>query len=139
MAFSCIPIRPASRLRCRPAGRDPWRAAYFKDPGGGRFLLVDQTTEPKDDPLTDWQANEPSVADRLSGYERISLDRVEYRLEHRRLGVRGTAAMGRSTCSTGTFGGDARAYALYWSTPESEWADSRGMFDVITASFSGAS
>ena len=104
---------------------------------GGRFLLVDQTTEPKDDPLTDCSANEPSVADRLSGYERISLDRVEYGWN--------TADWeswdgrnGQIHAQPNVRASDARAYALYWSTPESEWADSRGMFDVIAHSFQPA-
>src|SRR4029453_12177342 len=52
---------------------------YFNEPDGGRYLLTDQPPDPKDDPLTDWQANEPAVANRLNGYERISLERVEYR------------------------------------------------------------
>jgi eukaryotic-like serine/threonine-protein kinase len=114
---------------------------YFREPGGRRFLLVDQTTEPKDDALTDWQAQEPSVAARLSGYERISLDRIDYR---------GWNAAdweftwdGRSepthVLNRNVRVSDARAYALYWSTPERQWADSRGMFDVIAASFQPAS
>ena len=113
---------------------------YFKEPGGGRFLLVDQTTEPMDDPLTDWQANEPSVADRLSGYERISLDRVEYRgwntadWEFTWDGRNGQIHVLNRNVRVS----DARAYALYWSIPESQWADSRGMFDVIAQSFQPA-
>jgi hypothetical protein len=35
--------------------------------------------EPKEDPLADWEAQELSVAARLSGYERISLQRVDDR------------------------------------------------------------
>jgi eukaryotic-like serine/threonine-protein kinase len=113
---------------------------YFREPGGTRYLLVDQTTEPKDDPLTDWQANEPSVADRLSGYERIFLDRVEYR---------GWNAAdweftydGRNdrvhVLNRNIRVSDARAYALYWSTPERQWADSRGLFDVVAQTFQPA-
>jgi serine/threonine protein kinase len=40
---------------------------YFKDPAGGRYLMVDQTTDPKPDALTDWQRQEVSVSQRLSG------------------------------------------------------------------------
>jgi hypothetical protein len=113
---------------------------YFREPGGGRYLLVDQTTQPKDDPLTDWQANEPSVAQRLSGYQRISLQRVDYRGWN-------TADWeftynGRSdrihVLNRNIRVSDGRAYALYWSTPETQWDDSRGMFDVIAASFQPA-
>jgi eukaryotic-like serine/threonine-protein kinase len=113
---------------------------YFREPGGGRYLLVDQTTQPKDDPLTDWQANEPSVARRLSGYQRISLQRVDYRGWN-------TADWeftynGRSdrihVVNRNIRVSDGRAYALYWSTPQTQWEDSRGMFDVIAATFQPA-
>jgi len=113
---------------------------YFKEPGGRRFLLVDQTTEPKDDPLTDWQANEPSVAARLSGYERISLERVDYRgwntadWEFTWDGSNGQIHVLNRNVRVS----DHRAYALYWSIPESKWADSRGMFDVVAQSFQPA-
>jgi eukaryotic-like serine/threonine-protein kinase len=110
---------------------------YFNDPDSGRYLLVDQTTEPKDDPLTDWQANEPSVADRLSGYERISLKRVEYRgWDTADWEFRWDASSGQiHVLNRNVRVSDQRAYALYWSVPESQWADSRAMFDVIAQSF----
>jgi eukaryotic-like serine/threonine-protein kinase len=113
---------------------------YFKDPDSGRFLLVDQTTEPKDDPLTDWQANEPSVAARLSGYERISIARVEFRgwntadWEFTWEGRNGQIHVLNRNIRVS----DERAYALYWSVPESLWAESRGMFDVIAQSLEPA-
>ena len=113
---------------------------YFNEPDGGRFLLVDQTTEPKDDPLTDWQANEPAVANRLSGYERISLERVEYGgwdtadWEFTWQGSRGQIHVLNRNVRVS----DARAYALYWSVPEPQWADSRDMFDLIAKSFQPA-
>lgn len=114
---------------------------YFREPGGGRFLLVDQTTEPKDDALADWQAQEPAVASRLSGYERISLERVDYRgwdaadWEFTWDGRNGQIHVLNRNVRVN----DERAYALYWSTPEAQWADSRGMFDVMARSFQPAS
>ena len=83
-------------------------------------------------------AGERTVGGRSAdGYERISLDRVEYGWNTADWEFVGRPQWA-DPCSTGTFGDDARAYALYWSTPESEWADSRGMFDVITQSFQPA-
>jgi eukaryotic-like serine/threonine-protein kinase len=113
---------------------------YFREPGRARYLLVDQTTQPKDDPLTDWQANEPSVARRLGGYERIFLDRVDYRgwntadWEFTYAGRNDRVHVLNRNIRVS----DGRAYALYWSTPERQWADSRGMFDVIAQSFQPA-
>jgi serine/threonine protein kinase len=113
---------------------------YFREPGGGRFLLVDQTTEPKDDPLADWQAQEPSVAGRLSGYERISMDRVDYRgwntVDWEFTWDGRTAQI--HVLNRNVRVSDSRAYALYWSTPEHQWADSRGIFDVVAQNFQPA-
>jgi serine/threonine protein kinase len=150
-AVSAAALPDEFRLQTDPTGftvavPDGWTRStegprtYFQDPDSGRFLLVDQTTEPKDDPLTDWQANEPSVAARLSGYERISLDRVEYRgwntadWEFTWDGRNGQIHVLNRNIRVS----DERAYALYWSVPESLWADSRGMFDVIALSFQPA-
>jgi hypothetical protein len=113
---------------------------YFREPDGGRFLLVDQTTEPKDDPLADWQAQEPSVASRLSGYERISMDRVDYRgwntVDWEFTWDGRTAQI--HVLNRNVRVSDSRAYALYWSTPEHQWADSRGIFDVVAQHFQPA-
>ena len=113
---------------------------YFREPDGGRFLLVDQTTEPKDDPLADWQAQEPSVASRLSGYERISMDRVDYRgwntVDWEFTWDGRTAQI--HVLNRNVRVSDSRAYALYWSTPEYQWADSRGIFDVVAQHFQPA-
>jgi serine/threonine protein kinase len=142
------PLPPGFRLHNDPTGFTVavpvgWTRStegprtYFKEPDGGRFLLVDQTTEPKDDPLADWQANEPSVADRLDGYERISLDRVEYRgwntadWEFTWQGRNGQIHVLNRNVRVS----DGRAYALYWSIPEQQWDDSREMFDVVAQSF----
>jgi|SRR5215204_2185100 len=113
---------------------------YFREPDGGRFLLVDQTTEPKDDPLADWQAQEPSVASRLSGYERISMERVDYRgwntVDWEFTWDGRTAQI--HVLNRNVRVSDSRAYALYWSTPEHQWADSRGIFDVVAQHFQPA-
>jgi hypothetical protein len=80
------------------------------------------------------------VAARLSGHERISLDRVEYRgwntadWEFTWDGRNGQIHVLNRNIRVS----DERAYALYWSVPESLWADSRGMFDVIAQSFQPA-
>jgi hypothetical protein len=113
---------------------------YFNDPASGRYLMVDQTTDPKPDAYTDWQRQEVSVAQRLSGYQRIRLERVSYRGWN--------AADWEFTWQPG--GGrlhvlnrnirvnDQRAYALYWSTPASQWEQSRRYFDTFARTFQPA-
>ena len=108
----------------------------FRDPAGGRFLRIDQTDAPQDDPLADWEAQEPSVAERLSNYQRIRIDAVQYR---------GWAAAdwefthGESThvLSRNLVTGP-KAYAIYWSVTESRWAESLPILHTIITTFQPA-
>jgi eukaryotic-like serine/threonine-protein kinase len=111
----------------------------FQEPGGRRFLRIDQTTDPKPDPNQDWLNQEPSVANRLAGYERISLQPIDFR------GWRASDWLFEWSPSSGrlrvlnrglTTG--AYGYALYWSVPEGQWEDSRSIFDVAAATFTPA-
>jgi hypothetical protein len=114
---------------------------YFREPGGSRFLQVDQTTDPKPDALSDWEAQERSVAQRLAGYRRIRIERVEYRGWNAadweftwRSGDRRLHVLSRNIRVS-----DERAYALYWSVPDDRWAPSRPLFDTFAATFRPAS
>jgi len=49
------------------------------EPGGGRFLRIDQTETPRPDPVADWQEQEVEVSARLGGYSRIRIAPVDYR------------------------------------------------------------
>jgi eukaryotic-like serine/threonine-protein kinase len=111
----------------------------FQEPGGRRFLRIDQTTDPKPDPNQDWLNQEPSVANRLAAYERLSIEPIDFR------GWRASdwlfewsPSSGRLRVlnrglTTGEYG-----YALYWSVPEGQWEDSRAIFDVAAATFTPA-
>ena len=123
MAFSCIPIRPASRLRCRPAGRDPWRGRV-RTSGPGRRTFPPRRPDDR---------AEGRPADRLAG-ERTVGGRSAERL---RANLAGSGRVRAGTPPTGSSWdgrngqihvlnrnvrvSDARAYALYWSTSESMW------------------
>jgi hypothetical protein len=114
---------------------------YFREPDGGRFLQVDQTTDPKPDALADWQNQETFVSRRLTGYQRIRIDPVEYRgwnaadweftwqSAHGQLHV----------LSRNVRVSDERAYALYWSTPAGQWQTSKSFFEVFARTFQPAS
>lgn len=52
---------------------------YFQEPAGGRFLLVDQMDEPKDDPVADWETQSVGVSQRLEGYDEIRIEPADYR------------------------------------------------------------
>lgn len=125
-----------------PAGWEPTiegPRTTFVEPGGGRFLRVDQTTTPQDDPVADWENQEGPVSGRLGGYERIVIEPVEYRDydaadweftwqpdDGERLHVRS-----RNLITTP----GEQAYALYWSVPDSQWEDSLPLFDTFAETF----
>lgn len=111
----------------------------FDDPAGGRFLRIDQTDTPQADPYDDWIAQEPAVAARLSGYQRIEIAPVDYRdydaadweFTHGTSGT--THVLSRNLVTSPT-----QAYAIYWSVDDTQWEESLAVLDVITASFQPA-
>ena len=127
-----------------PAGWQPVHngpRVDFHEPGGGRFLRVDQTDSPKGDPVADWQRQETVVSARLPGYRLVRpIVRVDYRgwaaadweftwtSDGRTIHV-----LDRSFVTSPT-----KAYALYWSVPDSQWASSRRIFDIAAGTFQPA-
>lgn len=110
---------------------------YFRDPDSSRYLMVDQTTEPADDALTDWEANEQAVSQRLTDYERVSMERVDYR-NYDAVDWEFTFAGDGDrvhVINRNVRVDDERAYALYWSAPDSRWDESVGVFEVAVESF----
>lgn len=110
---------------------------YLRDPGSRAYLLVDQTDEPKADPVADWQAQEPAVAERLDSYSRIG--------EIRPVDFRGWRAAdwefvfgeGRAThvLNRNVVTGPTKAYALYWSVPSAQWDAMLPIHEQVVASF----
>jgi hypothetical protein len=127
-----------------PAGWQPVRSGAlveFREPGGGRFLRIDQSDSPNGDPVTDWQRQEAVVSQRLPGYRLLRpITRVDYR--------GWAAADWEFTWNSGgttvhvlnrnIVPSPTKAYALYWSVPDSQWASSRGIFDVAAGTFQPA-
>ena len=123
---------------------DGWRIShqghyvYVSPPSGGSFLLIDQSNQPKPDPLADWQQQEAARMGTYPGYHRIRLEAVAYpqaekaadwEFTYVRQGVP-THVLNRNILV------DAhQAYALYWSTPASLWAQNFHFFQTFAASF----
>jgi tRNA A-37 threonylcarbamoyl transferase component Bud32 len=109
----------------------------FKQPGGRSFLRVERGGVPNGDPLTDWQNQEPIVQSRLAGYQRVKLVRVPYKTfsaadwEFTWQPSGGQLhVLDRNVVVKGS-----RAYAVYWSVPEEEWAASQPTLQHILDSF----
>lgn len=111
----------------------------FSEPDGRRFLRVDSTDQPRPDPVADWETQEGSVSQTLSGYERIGIEEADYRdypaadWEFTWEATNGTLHV----LNRGFVAGD-RGYALYWSVPEEQWEESLPYFDVFAETFQPA-
>jgi serine/threonine protein kinase len=120
-----------------------WRAVRsgthvdYREPGGSRYLRVDQTDNPKPDAKKDWQNQEKSVSKRLPDYHRIRIDRVDYR-DYNAADWEFTWGSGPTHVLNRGMNTGAKGYALYWSTPDSQWDQSRSIFTVITDTFQPA-
>ena len=111
---------------------------YIQDPNSGRFLIIDQTAHPKPSPLADWRQQEAARIGTFPGYHRIRLQAVHYAQAERAAdweftyndNGQLTQVLNRNILASAH-----HAYALYWSTPASEWKTSYHYFRAFAATF----
>jgi eukaryotic-like serine/threonine-protein kinase len=111
---------------------------YIQDPNSGRFLIIDQTTHPKPSPLADWRQQEAARISTFPGYHRIRLQAVHYAQAERAADWEFTYDdNGQLTqvLNRNILANAHHAYALYWSTPASEWKASYHYFRAFAATF----
>jgi hypothetical protein len=125
-----------------PAGWRPVRRdtrVDFDDPASGRFLRVDTSDTPLADPYQNWIDYERTFRQGKGDYRLLGIRRVpDYRpgagwsTADWEFTLGGTHVLDRNIRVS-----DARAHALYWSTPSSEWgtAESSRIFALAAASF----
>jgi hypothetical protein len=97
---------------------------YVRDPCSGRFLIIDQTTHPKPDPLADWRQQEASRRNTYPGYHLIRVKAVHHVPAERAADWEFTYYYGSQldhVLNRNILASAHHAYALYWSTPASEW------------------
>ncbi len=111
---------------------------YLLPPSGADFLLIDQSDHPQPNPLRDWQQQEANRESTYPGYHRIRLESVRYpqaekaadwEFTYYHQGVL-THVLNRNVLANAH-----HAYALYWSTPASEWDQSWHIFRVLAQTF----
>lgn len=115
---------------------------YVRDPAnGGIFLLIDQSDQPKSNPLADWQQQAAARQSSYPGYHLIRLAAVSYpqaeaaadwQFTYDRNGVE-VEVLNRNVLANAH-----HAYALYWSTPVSDWNAYYHYFQVFAATFQPA-
>jgi serine/threonine protein kinase len=112
---------------------------YIRDPANsGIFLLIDQSDQPKSDPLADWRQQAADRQGSYPGYHLILLREVRYtqaekaadwEFTYDRNGVR-VQVLNRNILANAR-----HAYALYWSTPVSDWDAFYHYFQAFAATF----
>ena len=112
---------------------------YITDPdNGGIFLLIDQSDSPKPDPLADWEQQQANRESSYPDYHLIRLESVNYpqaekaadwEFTYDRNGVP-VHVLNRNILANAH-----HAYALYWSTPESDWNAYFRYFQAFAATF----
>jgi len=112
---------------------------YISDPANsGIFLLIDQSDQPKANPLADWQQQAANRQATYPGYHLILLRAVRYtqaekaadwEFTYDRNGVL-VQVLNRNILANAR-----HAYALYWSTPVSDWNAYYHYFQAFAATF----
>ena len=112
---------------------------YIRDPANsGIFLLIDQSDQPKASALADWRQQAANRQGTYPGYHLILLQPVRYpqaeqaadwEFTYNRNGVT-VQVLNRNILANAR-----HAYALYWSTPASDWNAYYHYFQVFAATF----
>jgi tRNA A-37 threonylcarbamoyl transferase component Bud32 len=116
---------------------------YIRDPSDSAiFLLIDQSDQPQSDPLADWQQQAAARESTYPDYHLIRLAAVPYaqaekaadwEFTYDRDGVQ-VQVLNRNVLANAH-----HAYALYWSTPVSDWNADYHFFQAFAATFQPAS
>jgi eukaryotic-like serine/threonine-protein kinase len=112
---------------------------YLSDPdNASTYLLIQQSDEPKPNPLADWQQQAANRAGSYPAYHLIRLDSVTYAQAEKAADWEFTYdkdgvpvhILNRNVLANST-----HAYALYWSTPTADWTADYHYFQVLAATF----
>jgi serine/threonine protein kinase len=112
---------------------------YINDPSaGGVFLMIDQSDTPQPNALTNWQQQAANRASGYQGYHLIRLDSVSYPQADQAADWEFTYIRDGilvHILSRNVLANAHHAYALYWSTPESDWSTDYHYFQAFAATF----
>jgi hypothetical protein len=112
---------------------------YVRDPAdSGVFLLIDQSDQPRPDPLADWRQQAAARQGSYPGYHLIELRAVRYPQAEKAADWEFTYVRNGVTVQVlnrNILANAHHAYALYWSTPASQWNADYHYFQVFAATF----
>ncbi len=112
---------------------------YVRDPANsGIFLLIDQSGQPKPNPLADWQQQAAAREGTYPGYHLIFLRAVRYPQAEKAADWEFTYdrnGIAVEVLNRNVLANVHHAYALYWSTPVSDWNAYYHYFVTFAATF----
>jgi eukaryotic-like serine/threonine-protein kinase len=114
---------------------------YLKPPSGASFLLIDQSDQPQPDPLADWQQQEANRRATYAGYHRIRLAAIDYPQAEKAADWEFTyysSGVLTHVLNRNVLANAQHAYALYWSTPQSDWSADYPIFEILARTFQPA-
>ncbi|SNT18380.1 Serine/threonine protein kinase [Asanoa hainanensis] len=114
--------------------------ARWTEPNGNRFLLIDQTRNPKPDPKQDWLNNEQARKSGYRNYARVRIETVKYWRAAADWEFTYTSSSGTRlhVLNRGFVTARDQAYSIYLSTPDSQWRASQPMLQVMIEGFKPA-
>ena len=112
---------------------------YVTDPADPDvYLLIDQSDQPKTDPLADWKQQQANREGTYPGYHLIRLESVNYPQAEKAADWEFTYnrnGMPVHILNRNILANASHAYALYWSTPESDWSADYHYFQAFASTF----
>ena len=112
---------------------------YITDPSdGGIFLLIDQSDAPKPNPLADWEQQAANRASTYPDYHLIRLGSVRYPQAEKAADWEFTfvrSGVPVHILNRNVLANADHAYALYWSTPETDWSEDYHYFQAFAGTF----
>jgi hypothetical protein len=112
---------------------------YISDPADGNvYLLIDQSDNPKSDPLADWRQQQANREGTYQDYHLIKLAAVSYPQAEKAADWEFTylkSGLLLHVLNRNVLANARHAYALYWSTPASDWGADYHYFQAFAATF----
>jgi hypothetical protein len=116
--------------------RDNDGRAQWQDRSTGRLLLIDQSRNPKPDPVQDWRNNEAARRGGYRNYQQIRLEEVSYCDKAAdwefTYTLSGTSV---HVLNRGFITAPDQAYSIYWRTPAATWNDNRDDLQIVLDGF----
>ncbi|SHM95268.1 serine/threonine-protein kinase [Cryptosporangium aurantiacum] len=107
----------------------------------GIFLLIQESDTPKQDAKADWEAQESERRGGLPGYQRISIDSVQYRNYSTAADWQFYLDRGQGqihVLNRGFVTSRTQAYGFWFEAPQSKWGEAQKYFQTFANTFQPA-